>query len=139
MKNLNEIPGRNPFKVPDNYFEEVNRKIISATSGKEIEVEKQKIPVRSGYSFAIAASFALMVLLGYSAIRYLTTEKNQISEINFDEFTDDQYLNELDIYSIEEKLSSIEFSEEIPVLNQTDLIDYLLLEDINIDEINENL
>jgi len=28
MNKLNEIPEKNPFKVPDNYFEEVNRKII---------------------------------------------------------------------------------------------------------------
>jgi len=28
MKKFKDIPEKNPFKVPDNYFEEVNRKII---------------------------------------------------------------------------------------------------------------
>ena len=37
MKKLNDIDKKNPFKVPDNYFEDVNRKIISATSGVEEE------------------------------------------------------------------------------------------------------
>ncbi len=35
MKPTENIPGKNPFKVPENYFEEVNRKIISATAGTE--------------------------------------------------------------------------------------------------------
>jgi hypothetical protein len=33
MKKPVKIKDRNPFRVPEGYFEEVNRKIISATSG----------------------------------------------------------------------------------------------------------
>ena len=40
MQKLNEIPDKNPFKVPENYFEEVNRKIISATTGDNQYVKK---------------------------------------------------------------------------------------------------
>ena len=32
MNKLNDIAGKNPFKVPENYFEEVNKRIISANS-----------------------------------------------------------------------------------------------------------
>jgi hypothetical protein len=44
MKKLNETPGKNPFKVPENYFEEVNRKILSETAG---HIMKLKMAVYS--------------------------------------------------------------------------------------------
>ena len=47
MKKLNEIPGKNPFKVPENYFEEVNRKILSVTSGNDHEVKKSSFTTDS--------------------------------------------------------------------------------------------
>jgi hypothetical protein len=32
MKKLDSIAEKNPFKVPDNYFEDVNRKILKAAT-----------------------------------------------------------------------------------------------------------
>ena len=56
MKKFNDIPEKNPFKVPENYFEEVNRKIISATSGYEQKVRKISFYNRFRTSILVAAS-----------------------------------------------------------------------------------
>ncbi len=34
MKKSDNIPEKNPFRVPEGYFEEVNNKILAATSDK---------------------------------------------------------------------------------------------------------
>ena len=57
-KELNDKPDKNPFKVPDNYFEEVNRKIISVTSGFEQEVKVISTYNRFRTYLLIAASVA---------------------------------------------------------------------------------
>ena len=53
MKKSDNIPKKNPFKVPDNYFEEVNRKIITAASGIDREVLKVSVYNRFKTSFLI--------------------------------------------------------------------------------------
>jgi hypothetical protein len=75
MKKLNDIPGKNPFKVPDNYFEEVNRKIISVTSGIDQKVRKVSVYNRFRTNLLIAASVAGLILISYTAIKLLT-DKN---------------------------------------------------------------
>ena len=85
MKKLNEIPDKNPFKVPENYFEEVNRKIISDTSGYNQEVKKAGLynrfrPILSDSSFCCRYLFFLVMLL----LKLLTPERknSQVSEVN---------------------------------------------------------
>ena len=84
MKKLNDIPDKNPFKVPDNYFEEVNRKIISATSGSDQESKKVSIYSRFRTSLLIAASVAGFIMLSYTAIKLLTPDRtnSQVSEVS---------------------------------------------------------
>ena len=81
MQKLNEIPDKNPFKVPENYFEEVNRKIISATSGQEQEVKKIGLYNRFRPSFLIAASVTGFILLSYTAIKLLNSWQNKLTGI----------------------------------------------------------
>ena len=75
MQKLNDIPDKNPFKVPDNYFEEVNRKIISATSGIEQEVKAVSTYNRFRTYLLIAASVAGFILISYTAVKLFTPDK----------------------------------------------------------------
>ncbi len=83
MKKLNYIKDKNPFKVPENYFEEVNRKIISATAGYIQETRKISIYSRFRTSLLIAASVTGLILISYTAIKLLIHNKSnvQVSEI----------------------------------------------------------
>jgi hypothetical protein len=140
MKKLNDIPGRNPFKVPDNYFEEVNRKIISATSDIDKEVLKVGIFNRFRTRLLIAASVAGLILISYTTIKLLTPERvnSQVSEVLY-EMSPDLYLNDIDLSSLEENASSLVLSEEAPDVSKKDIIDYLLNENIEINDIYAQL
>jgi hypothetical protein len=140
MKKLNGIPGKNPFKVPDNYFEEVNRKIISATSGVDQEVIKVSVFSRFRTSLLIAASVAGFVIIGYTTIKLLTPAKvkSQVSEV-LHELSPDSYINDLDLSSLEEDASSLVLSEDGPDVSNKDIIDYLLRENVDLNDIYAQL
>ena len=42
MKELKDIPKENPFKVPENYFEEIEGRIMAATTGAEQAAEQEE-------------------------------------------------------------------------------------------------
>lgn len=140
MKKLNDIPQKNPFKVPDSYFEDVNRKIISATSGYDQEVRKVSIYRRFRTNLLIAASVTGLIIISYSAIKLLTQDKRnlQVSEV-LHEINPDSYINDIDISSLEVDASSLLPSEEGPDVSKNDIIDYLLLNNVEINDIYEHL
>ena len=140
MQKLNDIPEKNPFKVPENYFEEVNRKIISAASGSDDRIRKITFYTRFRTSLLIAASVTGLVLLSYTAIKLLAPVKtdSQVSEV-LHEINQDAYINDIDISSIEEDASSLVLSDEGPEVSKSDIIDYLLSENIEINDIYEHL
>lgn len=140
IKKLNDIPDKNPFKVPDNYFEEVNRRIISATSGFDQEIKKVSIYRRFRTSLLIAASVAGFIMLSYTAIKLLTHDrtKSQVTEA-LHEMNPESYINDIDITALEEDASSLVLSEEGPDISKKDIIDYLMLNNIELSDIYEHL
>ena len=140
MQKLNDIPEKNPFKVPDNYFEEVNRKITSVTSGFDHEVRKISLYNRFRTNLLIAASVAGFILISFAAIKLLTPDKksSEVSEV-LHEMNPDSYINDIDISSLEEDASSFVLSEEVPDVSKKDIIDYLLLNNVDLNDIYEKL
>jgi hypothetical protein len=140
MKKLDNIPEKNPFKVPENYFEEVNRRIISMTAGADKEVKVVSIFTRFRTSLLVAASVAGLILLSFAAIKLLAPLRptSQVSEI-LHEMSPDSYLNDIDITSLEEDASSLILSEEGPDVGKKDIIDYLLNENVEINDIYAQL
>jgi hypothetical protein len=140
MDNLNDIPGKNPFKVPDNYFDEVNRKIITATSG--IKPVERKISVYNRFraSILVAASVVGFILISYVAVK-LFTQKNVNSEVSevLHGINTESYINDIDLSTIEEDASSMVLQDEGPDVSKKDIIDYLLKENIEISDIYEQL
>jgi hypothetical protein len=139
MKKSDNIPEKNPFKVPDNYFEEVNRKII-ATTGIDKEVKVVNIYSRFRTSLLIAASVAGLILLSFAAIKILTPVRpfSQVSEV-LKTISPDSYINDIDLQSLEEDASSLVLSEEGPDVSKKDIIDYLLNENVEINDIYAQL
>ena len=140
MKNLDKITNKNPFKVPENYFEEVNRKIIASTTGAETE-EKQKGLYRRLRPFlAAAASVAVLILLSYAALKIFLPSGNtaKMPEMSFQEFSD-SYLDDIDVLSLEEAVDPAAFYDKVPDISSSEIIDYLILENIDLNEIYELL
>jgi hypothetical protein len=140
MKPTEDIPRKNPFKIPENYFEEVNRKIISATAGSEPMVLKKGLYRKLRPWLAIAASVAVFTLLGYGAVKvFLPGNRNmEVPEISLQEFTE-TYFDDIDLSTLEESVASIIPFPEGPDVNSRELIEYLMLEDISENEIYELL
>jgi len=144
MKESDKIPGKNPFKVPENYFEDVTRKIISATveaeTSTEPEVRKIGLFRRLRPALAIAASVAVLVLLSYTALRiFLPDNKNgKMPKISLKEISD-SFLDDIDIQTLEENVDPTAFYDRVPEVSNSDIIDYLILEKVEINEIYELL
>lgn len=137
MKKQKE-PNRNPFRVPDNYFAEVNQKIIHATSADK-KFAKPTVFDRSRTRLLVAASVIGFILLSYSALRILSSSKSEqqasaiMNGINIETF-----INDIDISTLEENASSL-LSEQVPDVPHKDIIDYLLLENIELTDIYAKL
>jgi hypothetical protein len=140
MNKLNGIPDKRPFKVPDNYFEDVNRKILSVTSGKDREIRMVNKHNRFRTSLMIAASFAGFLIIGYTALKILAPDKKnaQVTEV-IQQISPDSYINDIDILSLEVDVSSLVLTEEGSGASKKDIIDYLILDNIEINEIYEKL
>jgi hypothetical protein len=140
MKKFENIPGNNPFKVPDNYFEEVSRKIVYATSGSDNEIRKTGLFTRFRPYLLIAASVTGFILISYTALRLLSPSRSEkiLTEMLAHQ-SEASLLNEIDIFSLEESAASITFTEEISGADASEIIDYLISENIEISEIYEKL
>jgi len=140
MKELKDISKENPFRVPENYFEEVNRKILSATAGFDSEEKKTVIRRKINPYLAVAASVAVLVIFSFTALRLFKGANSDLvlPEITMNEFVDN-YLPEIDVLTLETNVAEKgEFLEESG-LSKNDLVDYLVFENIEIFEIYEKL
>ena len=135
MKQQDEI--KNPFRVPENYFDEVNRKILSATS----DIEKTGVsPFRSFRPLlAVAAALAALIVIGFFAVKRLSPSAGyqEVSEILNPET--EYYFNDIDLQSLEESSALTGIFEESPEVSNNEIIDYLLNENIQITEIYDQL
>jgi len=140
MNKLNDIEKKNPYKVPENYFEEVNRKIIDNISDIPLHAEKRGIYIKIKPYLMIAASVTILSVLTYAGFRISDRNHKEIdiSEIDFSNFPE-YYFSEIDISSLEESAGPDILSGGISDVNSSEIIDYLLLENIDINEIYEIL
>ena len=140
MKKLNDIPDKGPFEVPENYFEEVNRKILSETSDKKQVIRRESIVIKLRPYLAIAASIAGFVIITYTAVNLLTekTRNLNISEI-VSEGSPELFINDIDLYSLEENASFSVSTEGGSGVSREEIIDYLISENIDRNDIFEQL
>lgn len=140
MQKLNQISNKNPFKVPENYFEEFNRRITSSTSGLPGNDKKIRLFNRFKPYLLIAASVTILVFLSFAAIKLLRPENNQmqLSEVINSEFSE-SVISEFDLSALEENAASMIMMEEAPNVSKSDIIECLLQEDIQLNEIYERL
>ena len=137
MNNTDQIPNKNPFKVPENYFTEVNRKIISATTGETEKPASMGIYRKIRPYLLAAASVSGFIIISYFTLMIITSRKDV--EANFTNRITMPYINDIDIYSIEESIGAIDITEGLHDIKKTDIVDYLIHENIEADAIIEML
>ena len=134
MNNFNEIPRKNPFKVPENYFEEVNRKIITVTSGYGDSGRKPAVIIRLKPYLLAAASIALLAIISYTTLRILAKERE---EVLYPVSMTDPIINDIDLFTLEESAGDFDLSGGLAGVRKSEIIDYLMNENIEIDDIIE--
>ena len=140
MKTSDKIPQGNPFKVPEKYFEELNSRIISSTIESQDKKKKQGLYVRLRPFLAIAASIAVLAILSYTGIKLFSprNEAVSLSWIPVDDYSE-AIFNEIDLLTLEENAVVTGMPGLGLNIDKKDIVDYLLLENIDIDEIQEQL
>jgi hypothetical protein len=139
MKTLNEIPRENPFKVPENYFEEANSRIIASITGTQPGVDRRGTLLRLKPILLVAASVAGFILLSYTAMKiFLPERENNMPDIVTQEFQESS-LNDIDIQTLEQYTDPSFLNMSVSDLTTTEIIDYLLVGNIDINDIYERL
>jgi hypothetical protein len=140
MKELNDIQKKNPFKVPEDYFENLTDRIISQTSAIKAAPQKKNIIRRLSPLLAAAASVILLAAIGYTALYFAGNGHRRLSsEVSASGRYSSIYLDDIDITTLEDNVSGNESFIEIPDISRNEIIDYLISEDINILDIYEQL
>ena len=139
MNKIENRPDKNPFKVPEGYFDEVNNRIIGATSGKIPDEKRSIIHHHFRPLLLAAASIAGFVILSYTAIMLINSRRiSHTAGIMTEDYFSPAF-NDLDIYSIEENAASVAVPEQGPDVSKSEIIDYLVLDNVEINEIYEQL
>jgi hypothetical protein len=124
MKRTENIQGKNPFKVPENYFEDVTRKIISATAGTGSVSAKSGLYRRLRPYLAVAASLAAFIILSYTAVRiFLPAGTNEdVPSISLQEFSE-SYLYDIDLLTLEENAEFLILNEVAPDISSSEIVE----------------
>ena len=154
MKLNNEIKNKNPFKVPEGYFDTLTEKTMSAireNDRKDLSVagdEKAAKKIRLRPYLALAAAIAGFALVTTLMVRIVRNDSP--ATVKSDEYSlfADLAAEEIDIYMIEDELRKTEQGGESARFQEAfleneistdDIIDYLTREDIDINDIYELL
>jgi hypothetical protein len=140
MKQLNDIPKENPFRVPDRYFENLTERVMNATSGIEPAEEKKSIIRIIRPYIAVAASILFLALIG-TAVLYMSKsmDRNYLSaDLTINELNTN-YINDIDLLTLEEKVTDPDIFDRIPDVSSNEIIDYLISENIDVLDIYEQL
>jgi hypothetical protein len=139
MKTLNEIPRENPFKVPENYFEEANSRIIASGAGTQPGVDRKGTLRRLKPILLVAASVAGFILLSYSAMKIFLPERgSNMPDIVTQELTESSF-TDIDIQTLEQYTDPAFLNMSVSDLTTTEIIDYLVVGNIDINDIYERL
>jgi hypothetical protein len=135
MQNGN-IPKGTPFKVPENYFSELNNRILDTAMRAEPVEEKPVKVFTLRRLIAVAASVTVVIGLGISALLLMPgrVSNDDLSEVII--YTE-SYFNGIDLLTLEETVVEKGSFLDITGVTNNDLIDYLVQEDINENDIIE--
>ena len=138
MKDPGKIKGRNPFNVPEGYFEDMTGKLISTIS---VTQAKSRIPFLSLIKphLMLAAAMIGFALISYTVVKHLLPDRPGYSmDIETADLT--EYISQ----QVDESVILEHFNNEANEsddfdLDNDEIIEYLINENIDYLTIYENL
>ena len=136
MTEKSKIENKNPFNIPDNYFEDMTDAVLKK-AGAASQVKKVGFLTIARPYLMLAAAMIGFAIISYLAIEFLIPGSGTDSfEVNYAELT--EYLSsEIDETTIVEEVIKADMDDELIIPTQ-DIIDYLIDTNIDYAEILEN-
>ncbi len=133
------------FKVPEGYFEAFPERLQERIKASERPTEKKVLKINFIPRLTIAASFAGLMFVAYTGIKFIVSNQNSKSDSGISLVADlsDYSVDELDETMLYD--AYMETSETNNSVNQTEnsssdaMIDYLILEDADIEVLMQEL
>ncbi|MCU0379246.1 MAG: hypothetical protein MUC78_13410 [Bacteroidales bacterium] len=146
MKINEEIKDKNPFKVPEGYFETLTERTMSAVlASREKDSDHE---VRAGRTIrlrpflALAAAIVGVAILSTVMVRLINNNAKSFLTGSESEFYAELLTEEIDTYMIEDEWSltdSTEYQGDVTGVPAEAIIDFLVKENIDINDIYELL
>jgi len=138
MSELEKIPKENPFRVPEGYFEELTGRIMQAASNKPRVKTVEKKLFRLRPWMAAAAGLAIITALSITFI-LVSPGKDQMDiyrDLSFNG-TVEEIFSDMDLSAIEEEVAGIISTTGFIGVENSDIIEYLMMQNISILDIYE--
>ncbi len=141
MKELDEIAKRNPFRTPDGYFESLSDRMVSAALESEPKIVQASLLSRLRPYLLAAATVALLAIAGYMIFSPSAKDNAGIKhDAVADFYSGNTWLDDIDTGTLEDNVSaSGTLGDKLPDVPKSEIINYLVSEDVNILEIYELL
>lgn len=148
MKLNDEIRKSNPFKVPDGYFDKLTERTMSAirnsgdVEGAVPETGKQARRISLKPFLALAAAIIGFAVITTVVVRIMTDDRATAEYAAGNDLYAELAAEELDTYMIENELSRTELGDITgaeKTISSDIIIDYLMTEEIDLDDIYELL
>lgn len=148
MKLNDEIRKDNPFKVPEGYFDTLTERTMSAIrnsgdgEGAVPVTEKPARRISLKPLFALAAAILGFALITTVVVRVVTDDRAAAEYAAGDDLYAELAAEELDTWMIENELSlteMVDISGAEKTISSDIIIDYLMTEEIDLDDIYELL
>ncbi|NMC42189.1 MAG: hypothetical protein GYA43_13625 [Bacteroidales bacterium] len=138
MSELEKIPKENPFRVPEGYFEELTGRIMKAASNKPRVKAVEKKLFRLRPWMTAAAGLAIITALSITFI-LVSPGKDQTDiyrDLSFNG-TVEEIFSGMDLSAIEEEVAGIISTTGFIGVENSDIIEYLMMQNISILDIYE--
>lgn len=124
--NESELPSKQGFKVPDNYFENLKINL----EPKEVKVIKLN-PIKKIITLAVSAAAIAIIYLGFNLNSTKDVSFSSLANIDIEAYFDNQEFD----------LSTYDIAEVLPLgeMEIADIIDHEIKDENIIDYLNENL
>jgi hypothetical protein len=132
MKRIDETGNREPFRVPDGYFETLSERVMNNVQKKEISLPDEKtgktIIIRLRPMLYLAAAICGIAVISYSVYKF--SHGNTINTTNQSVIAD-AMIEEIDTYTLESEIIS---PAQVKTIENDSFSESLILE--NIDDID---
>jgi hypothetical protein len=136
MKQIDEIGNREPFRVPDNYFETLSDRIMDNVQKSRVEPHEEKVEktiiMRLRPLLYLAAVICGVAVISYSVFKF--SHENRINTENQSVIAD-AMVEEIDTYTLESELLN---SSSDKTTDNDNFSESLILENIDETDITTN-